>query len=104
MEFQDLADPPSPRLLSRFELFETHASWIALTIASIVERSDAVRRHAARAPRSCGTPHDAGPTNLAGVNAPTLVIHCDRDRAVPPEEGRLSLRSWVFTSRVGSAR
>jgi len=23
------------------------------------------------------------------VKAPTLVIHCDRDRAVPPQEGRL---------------
>jgi pimeloyl-ACP methyl ester carboxylesterase len=26
---------------------------------------------------------------LSQVKTPTLVIHCDRDRAVPPEEGRL---------------
>lgn len=26
---------------------------------------------------------------LSRVKAPTLVVHCDRDRAVPPEDGRL---------------
>jgi pimeloyl-ACP methyl ester carboxylesterase len=35
------------------------------------------------------------------VKVPTLVLHCDRDRAVPPEDGRL-LAAMIPGARYAS--
>jgi DNA-binding winged helix-turn-helix (wHTH) protein/pimeloyl-ACP methyl ester carboxylesterase len=78
--------PAFSAMFTRFYISESatpeHQQWL-----NDLQRVTATPENAARIMEACDA-INVRPL-LSKVSVPTLVLHCDRDRAVPPEEGRI---------------